>query len=142
MATSSTLGRSVEPAHATASPKSVLVVDDDPFMLDVLRDLLADIGVADVRAARGGDEALRAMQSGARHPDVVICDLAMPGKDGFLVMADLAERGFKGRVVVVSGMDARTMKSASLMAKFHRLNIVASLAKPVQHDALAAALRA
>ena len=37
-------------------------------------------------------------------------------------------------------MDARTLKSASLMARFHRLNILAALTKPVDASALSMAL--
>lgn len=121
-------------------PKSVLLVDDDAFMLDFLRDMLNDVGVRDVRTARDGGDALRALQSPASHPDMVICDLNMPGKDGFLLLEELAARHFKGRVVVVSGMDARTLNSAALMGRFHRLRLAGVLAKPVQEHALVAAL--
>jgi len=131
---------SLPPTAPLRQSNSVLVVDDDPFMLELLRDMLNDLGVRDVRVARGGDEAARSLQNPGSHPDAVICDLNMPGKDGFLLMEELATRQFKGRVVVVSGMDARTLNSAALMGRFHRLQVAATLSKPVQSTALAAAL--
>lgn len=123
---------------AMTRPTSALVVDDDPFMLEFLSDMLRELGVGDVRTARGGQEAARCLDG--THPDVVLCDLNMPGRDGFLFMEDLATRQFKGRVIVVSGMDARTMNSATLMARFHRLKVVGTLSKPVDQTALSEAL--
>lgn len=127
-------------ASASRRPNSVLVVDDDPFMLDILRDMLGDLGVRDIRVSRGGEEATHALQSHASHPDVVICDINMPGKDGFLLMEDLATHQFKGRVIVVSGMDERMLNSAALMGRFHRLQMAGTLTKPVQEHALATLL--
>lgn len=127
-------------ATSSSRPRSVLVVDDDAFMLEFLSDMLKDLGVREVRTACGGVEAARALQSPSLHPEMVICDLNMPGRDGFLLMEDLAALQFKGRVVVVSGMDARTMSSAALMGRFHRLRLAATLSKPVKEHDLAAAL--
>ena len=55
-------------------------------------------------------------------------------------MEQLSARGYSGGIVLVSGMDARTMSSATLMAKFHRLNILATLNKPVDEASLGMAL--
>jgi len=117
---------------------SALVVDDDAFMLEFLRDMLDELGVREVRTARGCQEAIRSLDG--TMPEVVLCDLNMPGRDGFLFMEDLASRRFAGTVIVVSGMDARTMNSAALMGRFHRLKIGGTVSKPVTREALAAAL--
>jgi len=55
-------------------------------------------------------------------------------------MAILAERGYAGGVVLISGQEARTLKSASLMGQFHELNVLATLEKPIDKKSLAAAL--
>jgi CheY-like chemotaxis protein/two-component sensor histidine kinase len=62
-----------------ASLTSVLVVDDEPSILDVLEPVLRKEGFH-VITARGGADALERMH--ARLPDVVILDLEMPGMDG------------------------------------------------------------
>jgi two-component system, cell cycle response regulator len=60
----------------------VLLVDDDPLILEVLRTIL-DLEEFDVVTAPNGRDALAAVD-GAR-PDVVVCDVMMPGIDGLEV---------------------------------------------------------
>ncbi len=125
------------PSH---DPLTALVVDDDPFMLELVGDMLRELGVASVQTARNGLEATEKLDKSGGTPDVVLCDLNMPASDGFLFMEGLAARRFKGAVIVVSGMDSRTLQSATLMARFHRLLILGTLPKPIDRKALASAL--
>jgi CheY-like chemotaxis protein len=117
-----------------------LLVDDDKFMRTVLGDMLRDLGATNVTLAENGIAALAAYERLVPPPDLVVCDLNMPGSDGFQFMEALAAKGYKGGIVLVSGMGARTMSSASLMGRFHRLNILATLAKPVTEATLGQAL--
>jgi len=121
-------------------PHSALLVDDDKLMRVVVGDLLREQGVRQITEAAGGLAAMEILQRLKPAPHLVVCDLNMPGGDGFEFMHQLAAAGFDGGVVLVSGMDARTLNSASLMARFHRLNILATLPKPVDAAALGAAL--
>jgi putative two-component system response regulator len=57
----------------------VLVVDDDPLLLQVLEHAITRLG-HDVTSAQSGAEALRLMRSGSFR--MVICDWEMPGMDG------------------------------------------------------------
>ena len=59
--------------------KKVLVVDDEPALLDVLAQVLADEGYA-VATARDGEHALR--QAERERPDLVLMDVMMPRLDG------------------------------------------------------------
>ena len=120
--------------------RQAMVIDDDKLMQAVLGDLLHDLGVAQVTTAANGKAGIEALARAAEPPDLVLCDLNMPGEDGFQFMEHLAERGFEGGIVLVSGMDDRVLNSATLMAKLHRLNILATLKKPVDSAALGAAL--
>jgi CheY-like chemotaxis protein len=103
-------------------------------------DMLRDLGVTDIRAAANGNDGAAALDRMAVPPDLVVCDLNMPGEDGFQFMERLGKRGFTGGVILVSGLDARILNSASLMARFHRLTFLATLTKPVEATALRAAI--
>ena len=76
------------PPRQGAQP-TVLLVDDDPFMLAVLGEMLADQGLR-VLSASSGAEALDLL---AREPvEVILCDQAMPGMSGTEVLAAVAAR--------------------------------------------------
>jgi CheY-like chemotaxis protein len=118
----------------------VLLVDDDKFMLELVGDQLRELGVKEVTTATDGVHAAKAFDEAANKPELILCDLYMPGQDGFQFMAMLAERAYTGGVVLISGQEARTLKSASLIGQFHELNILATLEKPIDKKALAGVL--
>jgi CheY-like chemotaxis protein len=62
----------------------VLLVDDEPEMLDILDQFLRDYG-ARVTVARSARAALAAIV--ADPPDVVVSDIGMPGEDGYWLIA-------------------------------------------------------
>jgi CheY-like chemotaxis protein len=117
-----------------------LLVDDDKFMLELVGDQLRELGVKEVTTATDGIEAVKAFDGASSKPDLILCDLYMPGQDGFQFMAMLAERAYAGGVVLISGQEARTLKSASLIGQFHELNILATLEKPIDKKSLAGVL--
>jgi two-component system KDP operon response regulator KdpE len=90
----------------------VLVVDDEPHVLDALRALLEGRGYA-VRTARDGEQALAAVS--AERPDVVLLDLAMPGTGGVEVCRRLRAWSHVP-IVVVSARDDERQKVAALDA--------------------------
>ena len=59
----------------------VLVVDDDPSIVDVVQALLQDEDY-DVSVAFNGKEALEAVSSGLK-PDIILLDIMMPILDGW-----------------------------------------------------------
>ena len=131
---------SPRPVVVSRRPSGVLLVDDDIFMLGVLDDMLRDFGANRITKAMGGMAALAALDAMPAAPELVLCDLNMPGGDGFEFLQALGARGFKGALVLMSGMDIRTMHSATLMARFHRLKVAACLSKPISASALAAVI--
>ncbi|MCK1387349.1 response regulator [Bradyrhizobium sp. 21] len=68
---------------------TVLVVDDDPGVLDVLTDMLDDLGCKVVSARSGPDALDRLRQNG--NITILITDINMPGMDGH-ELAELARR--------------------------------------------------
>ena len=69
--------------------KRVLVVDDEPKIVEVVRDYLADAGFA-VTTATDGPAALD--QARAATPDLVVLDLGLPGLNGLDVARELRRR--------------------------------------------------
>jgi len=61
-------------------PRPILIVDDDPDILDAERQVLVDHGY-DVVSARNGAEAQLAIDAGPL-PSVIVLDIQMPGLDG------------------------------------------------------------
>lgn len=61
------------------APPSLLIVDDDPTLVQMMGQMLADLGP--VRFARSGEAALRQVER--EHPDIVLLDAEMPGMSGF-----------------------------------------------------------
>lgn len=70
---------------AATAPRTILIVDDEQPILELLRDILEEEGYA-VVIARNGNEALRAAQQ--RRIDLVLTDYMMPQMNG----VDLSRR--------------------------------------------------
>jgi DNA-binding response OmpR family regulator len=77
----------------------VLIVDDEPDVLLLLRVNLEAAGYETVLAA-DGETALNRIDDG--QPDVVLLDIMMPVMDGWGVLRALSDRDAAPRVVVVS----------------------------------------
>ena len=76
----------------------VLVVDDDPLVRRMIRDVLHPAGILVVGEAQDGRDAVRA----ARHykPDVILLDVVMPGVDGLTALEQIiADRQVDAKVV-------------------------------------------
>ncbi len=69
--------------------KKVLVVDDDPGIVTLLSTMLRREGFIPV-AAHNGHDALEQIE--ATCPDLILLDLAMPGMDGFEILAEIRRR--------------------------------------------------
>jgi CheY-like chemotaxis protein len=82
----------------------MLVIDDDRFYLDVLREALTVEG-HDVVLAQGGVEgiALYLDRQRGRRPDLVITDMRMPGIDGGEVIRTIRKFDAHARIIAVSG---------------------------------------
>ena len=81
---------------ATSSLVRILVVDDEPPMVELVRGYLAREGW-EVLTAGDGNEALEVART--EHPDVVVLDLMLPGLDGVEVCRQL--RTFSDAYVVM-----------------------------------------
>ena len=127
--------------HIVASPVQpprVLVLDDDRFMLDVLTDMLEQVGVREVFAEASTRRALSTLEE--RNPDTLICDLALPDMDGIEFLQAAAARGFNGRVILLSGMDAGVRDAAGELARVLGLRVASTFRKPIGLEQLRSAV--
>jgi putative two-component system response regulator len=70
-----------EEQQADIAPTSILVVDDTPENIDVLKGILAD--QYSIRAATNGELAIKIAQK--QRPNLILLDVMMPGMDGYEV---------------------------------------------------------
>lgn len=78
---------------------NILIVDDEPFNLDLLEQELADKGYA-VERATNGTEALRKVDS--LQPDLILLDYQMPDMNGLEVLKEIRRRENDVPVVLIT----------------------------------------
>jgi two-component system cell cycle response regulator DivK len=81
------------------TPRRILVVEDNPLNLKLVRDVLQFAGY-DVIEAKSGEEGLRVAQRDP--PDLVLMDLQLPGIDGTETLRRLREGSLGWDVPVVA----------------------------------------
>ncbi|OIJ43365.1 response regulator [Massilia timonae] len=96
---------------AAPAERTLLLVDDDRFMLGVLNDMLAGQPYR-VLSACSGEEALEVLDHEA--VEVILCDQAMPGMRGTEVLARAAERYPKTVRLMLSGQPDLTEIEAAI----------------------------
>ena len=88
----------VEPSTPLAT---ILLVDDDPFMLRLMDLILRDAGY-EIIQARSGNEALVAIRE-RPNVDLVISDVVMPGMNGEILRESVKRLWPQCKFIVCSG---------------------------------------
>ena len=106
----------------------VLTIDDEPMVREILAAYLEDSGFEVIQAGDGptGIDLIR-----REHPDLVLCDLRMPGMDGLQVLATVTREFPDLPILVVSGMGG--MSDAIQALKFGAWDYVT---KPIEDMAV------
>jgi CheY-like chemotaxis protein len=127
-----------EPAEegGAGKPLRVLVVDDNRDSADSLR-LLLELRGFQAAAAYTGPDGLDAARQ--FRPDVVLCDLQLPGLDGYAVAQALRQdpTTAHARLIALTGYGSPSDQKRCLEAGYER-----HLSKPVEPDELYRLLRA
>jgi CheY-like chemotaxis protein len=110
---------------------SVLVVEDDPLSLAILRTRLKEMGMGDIQEAGNGHEAVQLLETMAVAPDFLICDIFMPAMDGIEFIGELARRRYQGGLILVSGGNHDMLEVAAEIASLNQLRLLGSFGKPV-----------
>lgn len=112
----------------------ILLLDDEPFVLQLLARQLENLGFTEVTLVERADEALSVIA--ASGVELIFCDLNMPEMDGVEFVRHLVRLGYGGGLILVSGVHERILNTARKLAEAHRLNVLGALHKPVALEQL------
>jgi two-component system response regulator MprA len=120
--------------HAAAELTTILVVEDSPDVVDLLRRVLSEQGY-NVRTAPDGEEGLaRALEN---EPDLLILDVGLPHRNGFEVVQELREKGVNAPTLMLTARAEISDRIAGL-----EYGADDYLTKPFDTDELVARVRA
>jgi chemotaxis methyl-accepting protein methylase/signal transduction histidine kinase/chemotaxis response regulator CheB len=115
----------------------ILVIDDDAETRDVVAEMLTETG-AQVRVAESASAAMTVVEE--FRPEVILCDIAMPGEDGYSLIRRVRALG-----AARGGGDIPALALTAFAGEEHRRRTLAAgfqmhLAKPVDMDHLTQAV--
>jgi DNA-binding NtrC family response regulator len=116
----------------TRRPPSVLFVEDEPRLREILQTAMTSWGFA-VGTARSGEEAIKTMEQQTR--DIALLDLNLPGMSGIELFEQIRSRWPATAVVILTGFGDLAAAKAAI-----RLDVVDFLTKPCRLDDLETAL--
>ena len=82
-------------------PYKILLIDDDPFIVDMYVLKFKEERFA-IEVARDGKEGLKKAKEFG--PDLILLDIVMPGLDGFGVLEDLRKKGDRRKVILLTNL--------------------------------------
>lgn len=126
-----------KPSEQADNGAVILCVEDET---DLLRDITEELSEAGYQAlaAADGDTALTLLQ--ARRPDLILCDISMPGRDGFEVLAAVQAKGADYANIPFVFLTALSDPREVVAGK--RLGADDYLVKPIDYDLLLATVDA
>jgi DNA-binding response OmpR family regulator len=96
---------------ATIAKKRVLLVDDDPEIIESVRTALTMHGY-EVLVAWDGAEALSRVERD--HPDLMLLDLVMPRRSGLTVLERMQRTGMRSTpIIMMTGTDEQRHRDAA-----------------------------
>jgi EAL domain-containing protein (putative c-di-GMP-specific phosphodiesterase class I)/CheY-like chemotaxis protein len=114
----------------TLADCTVMVVEDHEFQRLTTLQILANLGAGALLEAEDGAGALALLDADPR-PDIVVCDLDMPGMDGVEFLRQLSELGSGTAIVIASGLDDSVLQAAETTARGYGLEVLGAIRKPL-----------
>ena len=115
----------------------LLVLDDTPETAELIGELGRAAGFDTTVTT---DAEAFSVALGRDSPGIIVLDLQMPGTDGIEVLRQLSAMGSTAGVLIVTGMDKRTVVSAERFGRKSGLNMLGTLQKPFTAESLIAKL--
>lgn len=107
----------------------VLILEDHPFQLMTLHQMLNANGVFDVLTAESVPCAMQMLERRGA-VDVAICDLYMDGPDGLAMIRHLAEQNLASALIVLSDADATLLDAMGELIPQLGLRLLGCIPKP------------
>jgi CheY-like chemotaxis protein len=120
------------------APFRIMLLDDDVFLLDMLADMLRALGQDDIVTESDSQRALLTLRQ--VEPQLLICDLSMPELDGIEFLHLAAGIGYRGGLILLSGMDDAIRRAAERLGIAHGLRVLGAYQKPLSEASLREAL--
>ncbi|MFH1139602.1 MAG: PAS domain S-box protein [Pseudomonadota bacterium] len=95
--------------------EKILVVDDEPDILDAAAEYLVELGYAALKAG-SGEEALEIFREQHRRIDLILLDLGMPGIGGFNALLEMLKIFPPAKIVITSGYSGEKMAQEAMAA--------------------------
>ncbi len=125
----------------TLAGQNILIVDDDPIVAAMLRIVFTACGGHVVMHASDGAKARECLADPAKRIDLMTLDLRMPNEDGVSALRRIADLGYKGRLVLLSGEQPEVIRGAERLAAMFGLDCTFAFRKPVNPMVIVEALR-
>lgn len=100
------------PKLSDSQPLKILLVDDEPATLQLVRRLLQADG-HDIYEATDGEQAIQTFD--AIRPDLVLLDVVIPKKDGLEVLVELRRRDKMAGIIMVSALTSEQLAVKSML---------------------------
>lgn len=118
------------------NPQTILVVDDEPNVLQLVESILEEAGYGVIGASSAAN-AIKAFDKMPHRPDLLLTDVVMPGMSGPMLVDQLLTKQPDLKVLFMSGYDDRQVVQRYVVEKGFRL-----LAKPFSLNGLRSAVEA
>ncbi|QBF25469.1 EAL domain-containing protein [Pseudomonas tructae] len=107
----------------------VLILEDHPFQLMALHQMLNANGVFDVLTAESVEGARQTLSRRGR-VDIAICDLHLDGQDGLELIRHLADSGLASALIILSGAERAVLDGVGDLARQLGLRVLGCMQKP------------
>ncbi|MBN1114958.1 MAG: response regulator [Oligoflexia bacterium] len=106
--------------------RSILIIDDESDLRNVVRNLLLKEGYKDVDEAENGEDAIELVEN--KLYDLIICDIRMEKMDGIQFLHNMMQRKNATWFIFLSGyLDEKAMRSGTFLSiekPFSRANLI------------------
>ncbi|MCD7825029.1 MAG: response regulator [Clostridiaceae bacterium] len=113
--------------------KTILVVDDSPFALRQIKDLVEENDYEVIGYAKNGNEGIRMYEE--LNPDIVIMDIIMPGIDGLETAEILLKKDPDSKILMLS-----SLCDLEMLEEVRNMGLKYLIPKPWEDDVLLATL--